>query len=253
MRVDLNVDAGEGMLWRGGPLERVLFQWVTSVNIACGGHAGDRRSMDLCLALAREHGVAVGAHPSYVDRAGFGRSALELPVNDLSRAIDSQLTDLGARARQQGVPLRHLKPHGALYHQASVDPLLASAVTECVLRFSPSMAVVGPPGSALEEAAVQRGLRFIGEGFPDRAYGEDGRLVPRGSRGALIKDPRIVLERATAMVRDQRVRAISGSWFPLNVQTLCLHGDLPGVAARARRLRQGLEAAGVDVLPFDHE
>jgi len=253
MRMDLNVDAGEGMLWRGRPLERVLFPWITSVNIACGGHVGDRDSMDQCLALAKEHGVTIGAHPSFADRSGFGRRAVNLSKTELSALIDEQLGCLEDRARRLGLTLRHLKPHGALYHLASVDRLAASVIAGCASRFSPSLVLIGCPGGALETAAREHKIPFLGEGFPDRGYTVDGSLVRRVDRGALIRDPKRVVERALHMVRHQRVRVIEGFWLPLRVETLCLHGDLPGVVARARRLRNRLEEAGVEVLSYNHE
>lgn len=247
MRVDLNADVGESFgAWTLGD-DSALIPLVTSINVACGFHAGDPGVMRATVALAREHGVAVGAHPGLADLAGFGRRELPATPREVENLVAYQIGALAAIAAIEGVSLQHVKPHGALYNMAARDPRLAGAIARAVAAVDRSLILVGLHGSHLVEAAEQMGLRAASEVFADREYRADGSLVPRSEPGAVIQDPETVAARAVAMVRQRVVRAVDGTPVPLRADTICVHGDTPGAADLARRLREALATAGVDV------
>jgi UPF0271 protein len=241
-RVDLNADVGEGM---GDDV--ALLDIVTSANIACGLHAGDARTMaqtiDACLA----RDVAIGAHPSFDDREGFGRRDMELAPGQARALVLRQVAALAAVAERAGARLRHVKPHGALYNMAARDPTLAAAVAAAVREFDADLLLVGLAGSALMAAGAAAGLRVASEVFADRAYRSDGSLVPRSQPGALIDDPQRAVSRALEMVRCASVSSIDGVAVPLRADTICVHGDTPGAAAMAARLRTALTDARIEV------
>lgn len=242
MNIDLNADLGEG-----GDADEALLGLVSSANIACGWHAGGANAMRDCVRLAMRHGVAIGAHPSFHDPANFGRKEMHLPPDDIYAGILYQLGALSAIAQAEGVRVAHLKPHGALYNQAARDPDIAHAVISAVHDFDPSVAVFGLANSGFISIARDAGLVAIEEGFADRGYRDDGSLVPRSEPGALIDDEQEMLDHVLSMVRDKRVRAVTGDWVSLNVRTLCLHGDGPHALAFAQKLRRTLDENGIGV------
>ena len=245
--IDLNVDCGESFgAWRLGDDEAVL-PHVTSANVACGGHAGDPVVMRRTVALCRELGVAVGAHPGYPDLQGFGRRPLPMSPAELEASILAQIGALYAIARAEGVELRHVKPHGALYNVAAVTPDVAESIARAIASFSRALVLVGLAGSQLLAAGIAAGLPVAGEAFADRGYAADGTLLPRGTPGALILDPEANLAQALRIVTQGHALAPDGQPVPIQAATLCLHGDTPGAAGRAAFLRQGLVAAGVMV------
>ena len=247
MRVDLNADVGEGAA--GGALgqDPALMQSITSANVACGFHAGDPGIMRATIELARAHGVAVGAHPGFPDLEGFGRRELQVAPRDVEDFVVYQVGALAAIAAAQGVRLQHVKPHGALFNMAVRDAALADAVARATAMIDTSMMLFGLPGSELNAAGRRAGLKTACEAFADRAYQPDGALVSRQQPGAVIHDAGVVVERAVRMVREQAVEAIDGSTVPLIVDTICVHGDTPGAADLAARIRAALTAAGVEV------
>jgi UPF0271 protein len=226
--IDLNADIGEGC----GD-DDALLQCVSSASIACGGHAGDAQSMRAALRACRRLGVAAGAHPGYADREHFGRRALSLPPELLQRQLREQLEALVRIAREEGVPLCHVKPHGALYNQAAQDEALAAQLVQLVQAVDPGLALMGLAGSALPRAARRAGLRAIDEGFADRGYSPEGLLLPRDQAGAFVDDP----QRAARQV----LRLLDGD--PA-ASSFCIHGDRPGAAGFARELRAALESMG---------
>ena len=240
--IDLNCDMGEG----AGEDER-LMPLVTSANVACGGHAGDEASMRATVRLARRHGVAVGAHPSYPDRAGFGRERLARSPAEVRADVAAQVRALLAVCRDEGVPLVHVKPHGALYNAAAGDAGLARAVAEAVREVDPGLVVVCLAGSAMAGVVRGLGLACAEEAFADRGYTARGTLVPRGQPGALVEDPAAVAARASRLARERSVVAADGTVVPVAADTLCLHGDTPGAPELARAVRERLERDGVAV------
>jgi UPF0271 protein len=242
MHVDLNADLGEG-----APDDAELLTLVTSANIACGGHAGDARLMQATVRAALARGVAVGAHPSYVDREHFGRREMQLAPDDVRAEVLCQVGALNALVRAEGGRLHHVKPHGALYNQAARDPVLADAIASAVRAIDPGLALYGLSGGELLRAAERAGLRAVAEVFADRGYQADGSLVPRQQPGALIEDVDDAVARTLRMVREGVVQAVSGETVPLRAETICLHGDGPKALAFARALHAALREAGVQL------
>ena len=245
--IDLNADVGESLgAWPMGDDER-LIPLVSSVNVACGAHAGDPRTIERTVRLAVASGAAVGAHPGYPDLLGFGRRDLAMEPADLEASILYQVGAVAAFARDAGVELHHVKPHGALYNAAARDRQLAETIARAIHRAGSSLLVYGPPGSALLAAAEAAGLPVVAEAFPDRAYEPDGSLRSRRLPGAVLSDSATIADRALALARDGRVVASDGSLVTVAAGTLCLHGDTPGAADHARAVRETLAAAGIEV------
>ena len=245
-RIDLNADVGESFgPWAMGA-DEALIPLVTSVNVACGAHAGDPATILETVAFAARHGVAVGAHPGYPDLAGFGRRDLEMSAADLRASLIVQIGTVMAAARVAGVPVRHVKPHGALYNRAARDPGLAAVVAEAIAALDPALVLVGLAGSDSLEAGRTAGLTVLAEAFADRRYEPDGSLRPRTLPDALLA-PADAAAQAVSIVRDGRVTASDGSSVRLGAGTLCVHGDSPGAVEIAGAVREALAAAGVVV------
>lgn len=241
-RIDFNCDLGEGC----GD-DAAIVPWISSASIACGAHAGDGDTMRATLRLCRDHGVAAGAHPGFEDREGFGRRACRLDAGALHALVAGQLTRLAAIAREEGVRLAHVKPHGALYNASAGDRTIAEAIAAAVHAFDPRLLLYGLAGSASVAAAEAAGLRAVPEAFAERGYDADGRLAPRGTPGAVIDTPEGAAAQVRQLVREGMVTARDGTRIRLRADTLCLHGDRPGAAAFARALRSTLEAEGISV------
>ncbi len=242
--IDLNADLGEGM----GD-DAALMAVISSCNIACGGHAGDEASMQAALALAKQNGVSVGAHPSYPDREGFGRRRIDISSEDLIRSLTGQVQALQRLAKGSEIEIKHVKPHGALYNEAAIDPGLADLVASLVADLAPEAALVGPPASRLYKAAMRRDLMFVGEAFADRAYQPDGQLVPRRIPGAILEADSERVEQALSIAVKGQVTTLEGAVIALPAQTICLHGDSPGAVKSATKIRAALEAEGIRIRP----
>jgi UPF0271 protein len=250
MRVDLNCDVGECADSERLTLEAQIIPLVSSVSIACGFHAGSHDLMRHTIRLARTHGVSVGAHPGFFDREGFGRRDMALTPEEIETLIAYQVGALIGIATLEGVRVVHVKPHGALYNMAVRDPRLAEAIALATAAVDPSLILVGLPGSQLIEAGRRAGLRTANEAFADRGYRADGTLVPRDAGGSVIHDIDIVTARAVSMVRDHSVEAVDGTRVVLHVDTICVHGDTPGAAMLARRIRDALTTAKIELQPL---
>ena len=245
--VDLNCDMGESFgAWTLGA-DAAVMDSITSANIACGFHAGDPRVMRETVRLAADAGVAVGAHPGFPDLAGFGRREMQVAPRELEDLLLYQIGALAGIARAAGVPLRHVKPHGALYNMAVRDRRLADAIARAVAGFDSSLVLFGLAGSVMLDAGRDAGLTVAAEGFADRMYEPDGSLTPRSRPGSVLHDPPAVAERAVRMVRDRAVTASDGRAVPLQIDTICVHGDTPGADVSARELRRALTEAGITV------
>jgi len=247
MTIDLNCDMGEsfGAYTMGADVE--VMRSITSANVACGYHGGDPAVMRRTVALARDAGVAVGAHPGFPDLVGFGRREMRVSPQEVEDMVLYQIGALAAIAASEGVRLQHVKAHGALYNQAARDRALADAIARGVKAFDPALIMFVLPDSELQRAGEAAGLRIAREGFADRAYEPDGSLTPRSRPGAVVHDPGDVVRRAVRMATDGRVTAADGSEIALAVETICTHGDTPGAHELTRLLRAGLESAGVGV------
>ena len=248
--IDLNSDLGEGFgIWRLGD-DDALLDVVTSANAACGFHAGDPPTMRSVAVRATERGVAVGAQVAYRDLAGFGRRHIEIDPAELTDDVVYQIGALDAFCRVAGSRVRYVKPHGALYNRCVVDAEQARAVVTAVREVDPGLPVLGLPGSALLREADRAGLQAVPEGFADRGYTAEGRLVPRGESCALVTEPAAVVERALRMAESGTVAAVDGTVLRVDVRSLCVHGDTPGAVALAQHVRAALEAAGLPPTPF---
>ncbi|NOV26061.1 5-oxoprolinase subunit PxpA [Cupriavidus necator] len=246
MQIDLNADLGEGC---GN--DEALLALISSANIACGWHAGDAATMVQTVKWALERGVAIGAHPSYPDRENFGRTEMQRDPEHVYADVLYQIGALAAIVRAQGGQLHHVKPHGALYNQAVRDPVLARAIVRAVRDFDADLVFFGLAGSQMIDVAKAAGLRVKQEVFADRGYNADGTLVRRGTPGALHEDEEVALGQTLTMVRERRVRAIDGTWVPIQAETVCLHGDGAHALAFARRIRERLGAEGIAIRAGD--
>jgi len=245
--IDLNSDLGESFgRWTLGH-DAELMASITSCNIACGYHAGDPEVMRRTVRLARDNGVAIGAHPGLPDLAGFGRRAMSVTPAEVEDLVLYQIGALAAIARAEGARLQHVKPHGALYNMAIKDRGLADGIARAVASFDPSLLLFGLPGTELLRAGDAAGLPLAAEGFADRSYEADGSLTPRSEPDAVIHDPAAVVTRSVRMAREGVVISRNGEEVPMRVATICTHGDTPGSHALARRIRDGLEQAGIKV------
>ncbi|MEO1241204.1 MAG: 5-oxoprolinase subunit PxpA [Pseudomonadota bacterium] len=243
--IDLNADMGEYADGDQQANEAALMPLISSCSIACGGHAGDNMTMRETLRLAKAHGVSVGAHPAYPDREGFGRRHLTFESAALLSSLHAQVSDLRAIAKSDGITLRHVKPHGALYNDAARNIDLANLVADA----AGDAIIVGPPGSALETAARAHGRAFAAEGFVDRLYLTSGALTPRSEPGAVIADIDARANQALAIARGDSFTAAGGE-LQLAVKTLCIHSDSPGAVDTAKAVRHALEKDGFAIQAF---
>lgn len=249
--IDLNADLGENPDACGIDdvrTDEALMRWITSANVACGGHAGDRESVRRTVVVAKSLGVNVGAHPSYPDRANFGRVAMQMGTAELERSLEKQIRLVADVAAQCGVSVTHVKPHGALYHAVNLDAAVARTVADAVRAVDASMIVVVQYGSPAGQFFRETGLPTATEAFVDRAYEVDGRLRSRTLPGALL-DEESAVEQALNIVLHHRTTAFDGSLLTISPDTLCLHSDTPNAAAMAKRVRGALEFAGVRIKP----
>lgn len=233
--IELNADIGEGHD------DASLMPYLDRVSIASGGHTGDAASMAAALRLAADHGVAVGAHPSYPDRAQFGRRELAASAGEIARWVTQQTEMLAEQAVRLGLRLAHVKPHGALYNVAARDAGVARAIAQAVAALDPQLILVGMAGSQLVAAGEAAGLVVLHEAFADRRYQRDGRLVSRETPGALIVDPRLAAAQAAALAQGQAIDTLDGSPLRISADTICLHGDTPGALNIAHAVHSALK------------
>ena len=248
MTIDLNSD-----LCEGAGFDQQILDLVSSANIACGFHAGTPPSILQSIIAAQERGVAIGAHPSFDDRANFGRTEIAIPANDLSSLIAFQLGGFAGLCRAAGTKMTHVKPHGALYNISARDAGMAEVVCSAIRAFDPKLFVFAPPASQFEIAAQTLKLAVVREFFADRNYNADGSLVSRARPDALLHDPLEAAERVIRMLRQGMVRTIAGSDFAISAETICVHGDTPGAVEFVRKLRASLEQEGITIAPPHHQ
>jgi 5-oxoprolinase (ATP-hydrolysing) subunit A len=250
MRIDLNSDMGESFGAYTIGHDAGLMKSITSANVAAGFHAGDPSVLRDTIRLAKAHGVAVGAHPGFPDLVGFGRRELNVTPKEAEDLVLYQIAAVAGVARAEGVAVQHVKPHGALFNMAVRNAELSAAIARAVASFDTSLILFGLPGSEILTAGRAAGLRVAAEVFADRAYEPDGSLASRRKPGAVIHDAETVVARAVRMVTERSVVALDGSVVPLEVDTICVHGDTPGSDELAAKIRAGFEAAGVRVFPI---
>ena len=250
MRIDLNCDMGEIPEAIADGSQESLMEWLTSVNIACGGHAGDSQTMETTIRQAQKHNLAVGAHPGYPDRKNFGRFEMKMASSEVSDFVFEQVSALAAIAAGLGATIRHVKPHGALYNQAVHNAELAAAIASGVAGWSREVALVGLAGSPMLDVFRDAGFRVAAEAFADRRYEPDGTLRPRKFRDALLYHPEDAARQAVSIAARGKLVAQNGAEIPVNAQTLCIHGDTPGSDKIAAAVSRALRTAGVLVQPI---
>jgi len=254
--IDLNADLGEADNAGWAESEYAMLQYISSANIACGGHAGTEKSMRRMVRGAQNHGVVIGAHPAYPDKAHFGRKSLtlgtDISASALISSLTQQITQLAEIAASEDSFIAYVKPHGALYNDAVTDSEKADLIANTVVVIDPGLILMGAPNSQMELAAKRHGLSFVTEGFIDRRYTDDGHLQSRAIDGAVLKDHSERLEQAKTLALKNTVKTASGKSLSLDVRTLCLHGDSHGAVDTARMVRSELEHIGIKIKAFTH-
>lgn len=245
--VDLNSDLGESFGNYKLGMDEEILKYVSSANVACGWHAGDALVMEKTVALAKQSGTAVGAHPGFPDLMGFGRRNMAVTPEEAKAYVKYQLGALQAFAKSAGIPVQHVKPHGALYNMAAVDEKLARAMAEAVYEVDREIIFMGLAGSKMITAAEEVGLKAASEVFADRAYNDDGTLVSRKLPGAVIKDRELAMKRAVRMVKEGRVESINGREIDIKADSICVHGDNPKALEFVKNIREALIAEGVQI------
>ena len=249
-KADLNSDLGESFgNYKIGRDEDVI-PLISSANVACGYHASDPVVMDRTIRLVKEAGIAAGAHPGFPDLMGFGRRNLAVSPAEAKAYVTYQLGALDAFMKTIGVPMQHVKPHGALYNMAAKDAALAEAVCEAVKEYNPDLIVLALFGGELEKASKRAGLRTASECFADRAYEEDGTLVSRRKEGAVIRDEDLAIDRTIRMVKERKVRTVTGVDIPMDAQSVCVHGDNEKALSFVQRIREAFDREGIRICPL---
>lgn len=248
--IDVSADIGERVGSPGRAHDGHILEYISSASIACGFHAGDAKSMRETVTLCAGAGVAIGAHPSYLDKEGFGRVETHLSTVEIRRHVGLQVVMLSDICRAMNVTLRFVKPHGALYNRAATDPAAADAIASAINEIDRSLTLLGLAGSEMIRAAARFGLPVAREAFLDRAYTPQGTLLPRTVPGAVFTDPDVVVRRAINLVNDNILYAVDGTPLRIVADSLCLHGDGDHSIKFAAAVRKGLEAEGVDVAAF---
>ena len=248
--VDLNCDLGESFGAYTMGMDEAVVPHVTSINVACGYHAGDPLIMEKTMALAAKYGVAVGAHPGFPDLLGFGRRPMTVTPEEAGAYVKYQLGALMAFARSHGLRLQHVKPHGALYNMAAKDEKLARGIAQAVAGVDQDIYLMGLAGSVMLEEAEKAGLPVISEVFADRAYNDDGSLVNRRLPGAVIHDADEAAARAVKMAKENKVVSINGKVIDIKADSICVHGDNEAAIELVKKIRAALAAEGIAVQNF---
>lgn len=252
--IDLNADIGEADTPEWEAAEAAILSYISSANIACGGHAGDDASMRKTVRGALAKGVAIGAHPAYPDRENFGRRSLELDKDigedELAGSLKTQITRLMAIALDEGARVTYVKPHGQLYNDAVGDRRKAHLIARVIADIDPKLILLGGPNSEMGKAAAAHGLSFIAEGFIDRRYSDEGHLISRQQPGAVIADQAARMEQARRLATTGEVETASGGSLNIKARSLCVHGDSAGAVETARQARTAIEAQDVTIRAF---
>lgn len=248
--IDLNCDAGESFGdWSMGD-DSAMFGLVSSVNIACGGHAGDTATMYDSIAMAAQNDLGIGAHPSFEDKLNFGRRKLAMNAVEIERMVAHQIGGLAAIAALQGITLDHVKAHGALSNLAAVERTIADAIARAMRAINPDLILLAVAGTEIQAAGERANLNTVSEGFADRSYDRNGQLTPRSQKGAVIHDPVQAAKNSVAMAQGKGLPCVDGGFIAAEVQSICVHGDTTGAVKIASRCRSELELAGFEIRSF---
>ncbi|RVU55589.1 LamB/YcsF family protein [Anaerosphaera multitolerans] len=249
--VDLNSDIGEGFGAYTMGMDEEIIKHVTSINLACGWHAGDPLIMDKTVKMAKEYGVMVGAHPGYPDLMGFGRRNLDITPDEARCYMLYQTGALMAFTKAHGIKLQHMKMHGGFYNKACVDEKLANAVLDGMEALDKDVILMVLSGSYIAKEGKRRGLRISEEVFADRGYNPDGTLVNRSLPGAFVKDPKEAIPRVIKMIKEGKVVAANGEEMDIKADSICVHGDNPKAIEFVKEIKEGLLEAGIEIAPID--
>lgn len=245
MQIDINCDMGESYgRFKVGNDEEV-FPYISSCNIACGFHGGDPLHIERTISKALQHGVQIGAHPSYPDLAGFGRRKMQLPREELKAIIKYQVAALKGMAESLGGRLAYVKPHGALYNTAADDESESTTIIRAIREIDPQLALMGLAGSTTERVAAREGITFIAEAFADRKYEANGRLMSRSKAGSVISDPEAAVAQVLSIILEQRVVSADGTSVPIRAESICIHGDSPAAVDILRTIDAALKEKGI--------
>ena len=251
MEININCDLGESSNLHSTENDPLLLNIVNSANIACGYHAGDEKTMEKTIEISRKNSVSIGAHPSFKDRENFGRKRLNLSSAEVTKLITEQINILSEIAAKKGMSVTHVKPHGALNNMACEDYKLAKTISESIIKINKDLIFLVPAGSEMEKAGKKLGLKIASEIFADRNYEDDGNLVSRSKKNAMIIDPKIAEQHIIKMVQNQALNCYSGKQIPCEIDSICVHGDGKSAVNTAKQIREGLVNSGVTLKPLD--
>ena len=251
MEVNINCDLGENSKFCSTENDPLLLKIVNSANIACGYHAGDKQTMEKTIKISKENGVSIGAHPSFNDPENFGRKRLNLPSGEISKLIIDQINILSNIATNSGTKVTHVKPHGALNNMACEDYELAKIISESIIQVNKDLIFLVPTGSQMEKVGKKLGMKTATEIFADRNYEDDGNLVSRSKKNALITDPEIAKKHVIKMVENQALNCLSGKQIPCEIDSICVHGDGKSAVSTAKEIKEGLIKSGIILKPLN--
>ena len=251
MEININCDLGESSKLHSTENDPLLLEIVNSANIACGYHAGDRPTMEKTIEISKKNNVSIGAHPSFNDRENFGRKRLNLSSNEIQKLVIDQINILSDIANDKGIKVTHVKPHGALNNMACENYDLAKTISEAIIEVNKELIFLVPTGSQLESAGKKLNIKIAAEIFADRNYEDDGNLVSRSKKNAMITDPEIAKNHVIKMVQNQALNCYSGKQISCDIDSVCVHGDGKSAVNTAKLIREGLIKSGVTLNPLD--
>jgi len=251
MEININCDLGESSKFHSTENDPLLLKIVNSANIACGYHAGDKKTMENTIKISKENNVSIGAHPSFNDPENFGRKRLDLPKSEITKLIIDQINVLCDVANKSGMKVTHVKPHGALNNMACENYDLAKVISESIIKVNKELIFLVPTGSQMEKAGKKLGMKIATEIFADRNYEDDGNLVSRSKDNAMITDPETAKKHVIKMVENQALNCYSGKQIPCEIDSICVHGDGKNAVNTAKQIKEGLIKSGVTLNPLD--
>jgi UPF0271 protein len=251
MEININCDLGESSKLHSTENDPLLLNIVNSANIACGYHAGNKITMEKTIEISKKNKVSIGAHPSFKDRENFGRKRLNLSHKEITKLITTQINILSEIAANKGMQVTHVKPHGALNNMACEDYELAKTISESIIKINKDLIFLVPTGSEMEKAGKKHGMKIAAEIFADRNYEDDGNLISRLKKNALITDPKIAEKHIVKMVKNQALNCFSGKQIPCEIDSVCVHGDGKNAVKTAKQIKEGLIKSGVTLKTLD--
>ena len=251
MEININCDLGESSKLHSTKNDPLLLEIVNSANIACGYHAGDKSTMEKTIEISKKNNVSIGAHPSFRDLENFGRKRLNLPSSEIEKLIINQINILSNIASDKGIKVTHVKPHGALNNMACENYDIAKTISKAIIQINKELIFLVPTGSQMEIAGKKLGMKIAAEIFSDRNYEDDGNLVSRSKKNAMITDPELAKKHVIKMVETQALNCYSGKQIPCEIDSICVHGDGKNAVNTAKEIRDGLIKSGVTLNPLD--